>query len=82
MKKELSGIDMKLGITENTEIEIYVLCPEMNGVYYLFEIQEHCILLDGDLICNYEGDSLMRLDGNIGEIIREISYTLGLVLWG
>ena len=24
----------------------------------------------------------MRLDGNIGEIIREISYTPGLVLWG
>ena len=37
---------------------------------------------NGDLICNYEGDGLMRLDGNTGEIIREISYTPGLVLWG
>ena len=39
-------------------------------------------LENGDLICSYEGDGLMRLDGSTGEMIREIPYTPGLVLWG
>ena len=34
------------------------------------------------MICNYEGYGLMRLDSSSGEMIREISYTPGLVLWG
>ena len=36
----------------------------------------------GELICNYEGDGLMRLDSSLGEMIREITYTPGLVFWG
>lgn len=39
-------------------------------------------LENGNLICNYEGDGLMRVDSNTGEMIREISYLPGLALWG
>ena len=39
-------------------------------------------LESGDLICNYDGEGLMRVDGNTGEMIREIAYRPGLALWG
>lgn len=39
-------------------------------------------LENGDLICNYDGEGLMRLDGSTGEMIREIAYRPGLALWG
>ena len=39
-------------------------------------------LENGDLICSYEGYGLMRVNCQTGEMIREIPYTPGLVLWG
>ena len=46
--------------------------------YWTFAIQLH----NGDFLCSYEGYGLMRIDGSTGEMIRDISYTPGLALWG
>ena len=46
--------------------------------YWTFAIR----LQNGDFLCSYEGCGLMRIDGSTGEMIRDISYTPGLALWG